>query len=192
MSGTWVRMATIAYSATSLWVRCLLAWAGESGACRWMLVAGVAVELSLNVPSRLHEIAQRRLELTVAYLTDTDDPPRRVASHDADLPFFHVTFYAQRAGVQATNKWGGKIDLIDRADDTLFRPTQIRVCLPVRHMTRGGVDEGRYKPQDTDDDAADGHPNVEPAIYWESAHHSGCSYRSAPVLHARILLFILG
>jgi hypothetical protein len=34
-------------------------------------------------------------------------------------------------------------------------------------MTRGSVDEGRCKPQDTDDDAADGHPNVEPAIYWE-------------------------
>jgi len=32
-------------------------------------------------------------------------------------------------------------------------------------MTRGGVDEGRYKPQDTDDDGADGHPNVEPAIW---------------------------
>src|SRR6266403_159653 len=30
-------------------------------------------------------------------------------------------------------------------------------------MTRGGVDEGRCKPQDTDDDGADGHPNVEPA-----------------------------
>ena len=39
-------------------------------------------------------------------------------------------------------------------------------------MTRGGVDEGRCKPQDTDDDGADGHPNVEPAIYWESTHHS--------------------
>jgi hypothetical protein len=32
-------------------------------------------------------------------------------------------------------------------------------------MTRGGVDEGRCKPQDADDDGADGHPNVEPAIY---------------------------
>jgi len=30
-------------------------------------------------------------------------------------------------------------------------------------MTRGGVDEGRCKPQDTDDDGADDHPNVEPA-----------------------------
>jgi len=46
-------------------------------------------------------------------------------------------------------------------------------------MTRGFVDEGRCKPQDTDDDAADGHPNVEPAIYWESVHHSGCCYWSA-------------
>ena len=30
-------------------------------------------------------------------------------------------------------------------------------------MTRGGVDEGRCKPQDTDDDGADDHSNVEPA-----------------------------
>jgi hypothetical protein len=60
-------------------------------------------------------------------------------------------------------------------------------------MTRGGVDEGRCKPQDTDDDGADGHPNVEPAIYWESAHHSGCCHWSALVLHARrIPLFTLG
>src|SRR5947207_10955936 len=30
-------------------------------------------------------------------------------------------------------------------------------------MTRGGVDEGRCKPEDTHDDGADDHPNVEPA-----------------------------
>jgi hypothetical protein len=58
---------------------------------------------------------------------------------------------------------------------------------------RGGVDEGRCKPQDTDDDGADGHPDVEPAIYWESAHHPGCCHWSALVLHARrIPLFTLG
>ena len=33
-------------------------------------------------------------------------------------------------------------------------------------MTRGGVDQGRCKPQDTDDDGAEVLPNVEPAIYW--------------------------
>src|SRR6266852_8021300 len=44
-----------------------------------------------------------------------------------------------------------------------YSPCSICVCLSVRHMTRGGVDEGRCKPQDTDDDGADGHPNVEPA-----------------------------
>ena len=64
-------------------------------------------------------------------------------------------------------------------------PTVRFVCLSVRHMTRGGVDEGRCEPQDTDDDGADGHPNVEPAIYGESAHHSGCGPWSALVLHAR-------
>src|SRR5260370_21622772 len=52
-------------------------------------------------------------------------------------------------------------------------------------MTRWGVDEGRCKPQDTHDDGADGHPNVEPAIYEESARHSGCCHWSALVLHAR-------
>src|SRR5712675_1138363 len=44
-----------------------------------------------------------------------------------------------------------------------YSPCQIFVCLLVRHMTRGGVDEGRCKPLDADDDGADGHPNVEPA-----------------------------
>jgi hypothetical protein len=33
-----------------------------------------------------------------------------------------------------------------------------------RAFPRGGVDEGRCKPQDTDADGADCHPNVEPAV----------------------------
>jgi hypothetical protein len=60
------------------------------------------------------------------------------------------------------------------------------LCVPLSeaHYARR-VDEGRCKPQDTDDDGADGHPHVEPGIYWESAHHSGCCHWSALVLHAR-------
>jgi hypothetical protein len=56
-------------------------------------------------------------------------------------------------------------------------------------MTRGGVDEGRCKPRENEDDGADGYPNVKPAIYGESAR----AVASGLVLHARrIPLFTLG